>query len=91
MRTLLRSTFLATLVVVSVSAYAGKPSPKPTPTPCPLSDNDSEDNDSEKSVNSPENKPKKVLISHNGHTICVSQSAAAAHQAHGDTILGPCH
>jgi hypothetical protein len=31
----------------------------------------------------------KVLICHNGHEICVSVSAAAAHLAHG-CVLGPC-
>ena len=32
----------------------------------------------------------KVVVCHNGHTICISSSAVAMHLAHGD-ILGPCN
>ena len=32
---------------------------------------------------------KKVYVCHNGHTICISENAVAAHLAHGDYI-GPC-
>lgn len=35
-------------------------------------------------------KNDKVLICHNGNTLCVSQDAIAAHLKHGDTE-GPCH
>jgi hypothetical protein len=35
-------------------------------------------------------KNNKVLICHKGNTLCVSQSAVAAHLKHGDTE-GPCY
>ena len=35
-------------------------------------------------------KNDKILICHKGNTLCVSQSAVAAHLKHGDTE-GPCH
>jgi hypothetical protein len=37
----------------------------------------------------PVGPPKQVILCHNGHTIRVSEKAAAAHFAHGDTP-GPC-
>ena len=35
------------------------------------------------------NNNNKVIVCHNGHELCISANAVAAHLAHGD-ILGPC-
>jgi len=35
------------------------------------------------------NNGNKVVVCHNGHTICIAAAAVPAHLAHGD-ILGPC-
>jgi hypothetical protein len=43
----------------------------------------------ERDPGTPVGPPKQIILCHNGHTIRVSEKAAAAHFAHGDTS-GPC-
>jgi hypothetical protein len=41
---------------------------------------------------SPEKDPKKIIVIHNGHQICVSINSADAHAQHGDNVTYiPCH
>lgn len=86
------SISLATLMVAGLSHFQGTAGAAQKPSSSPPSDQTSffsATANMARDPGTPVGPPKQVILCHNGRTIRVSEKAAQAHFAHGDTP-GPC-
>jgi hypothetical protein len=81
---------LFVLLAIVATSFAADSSNSTAPCDVPVTSSSSSTGAEQSNARSPEQPPDKVRVIHNGRTICVSSSAAAAHQRHGDKTGGAC-